>query len=649
MKIRKFNLFWHFFLILLYLEFLYKLSIFNFSNIFNLGTIIMIVSLIPIALVYSFITKIFKEDINIKLLYVYVFLLCLWYGIALFFKIILDTYFSVSHLILANQVFEFANIATEVIIKNSILFFLILLPIAFTILMHKNNKLNLNKCPKEKTIKRLGIIVIAFVVSLLTIIVNKEARSLFFKENNYSLAVEKLGIALSSDIDIYRSFFGFEEKIIIPDNISSSKKTEKIDDESEVVYKPNKLNIDFSLMNQTEDSRIKDMNDYFALDHGTLQNEYTGLYKGKNLIYVVAESLSDIAVDKELTPTLYKMANESFVFKNFYTPVNLSTIGGEFQALTSLFAEKSMLDSRWKKAAIKMPYGLANIFKESNYNTFAFHNHNYWFQSRHMYLKMIGFDNYLACRNGLEKRMDCNPWPRSDEDMINGTVHDYADKGPFMTYYMTNSGHSPYTSTTSYLARKNYSKVKKLPYSTAAKVYLAYNIDLDLAMGSLIQKLEEKGVLDDTVIVIVADHYPYFLPLNDINEISTYERDSVIEKNRNTLIIWNNKTEKKVIEKVSGQLDVIPTVYNLFGLKYDSRLFMGKDILSTEPGLVFFENRSWITDKGKYFTNKREFVPSEKLENKEEYIQNISSIVRNRVNMSKSIIEKDYYGKIRVK
>ncbi len=633
------------YLTLLYLELLYKIIIFGFDNIFNVGTIIIIISLIPTSMFFCLITKMFQEKINKILTYIITFLICFWYGTSVFVKVILDVFFSISHFAMSEQIADFTGDAIYEIFKRFYVLIALLIPLILLFVIKE--KINFSKQSKKRSLKKLFYLVLSFIFSIGIIFINAEANKLVFKENNFSLTIEKLGINIFSSADIYYMIFGYEEKLVIPDQANKPKKDENVN-EQEIIYKPNTLNIDFNAMNQTNDKKIKQMNEYFSLDKGTLQNEYTGLYKGKNLIYVVAESLSDIAITEEFTPTLYKMANESFVFNNFYTPVNNSTAGGEFQALMGLFAEVNMLNNRWKKATNKMPYGLGNMYKKIDYNVFSFHNGEYYFQSRNKYLPMIGFDSYLACGNGIEKRMKCNPWPRSDEDMVLATIDDYVDKNPFITYYMSNSGHSPYTSTTTYLARKNYSKVKDLPYSQPTKIYISYIMDLDQAMASLIKKLEEKEVLDDTVIVIVPDHYPYRLTLDQLNEPSKYERDNIIEKNRNTLIIWNNKTEKKIINKIASQLDVLPTVYNLFGLEYDSRLFMGKDILSSEPGLVFFQNRSWVTDEGKYFTNTGEFIGNE-IENKDEYIKKVNVIVRNRINMSKLIMEKDYYGKIKVK
>ena len=252
----------------------------------------------------------------------------------------------------------------------------------------------------------------------------------------------------------------------------------------------------------------------------------------------------------------------------------------------------------------------------------------------------MGFDNYLACFNGLEKRMNCNLWPNSDVEMIRSTTSDYlnSDK-PFLAYYMTVSGHFEYNFGGNQMARKNKKLVENLPYSEKVKAYLATQIELDKALELLIYELENNNILDDTVIVLLADHYPYGLEVDEINELSSYNRDMVVEVNSNNLIIWNNQLSHEEIEKVCMSIDVIPTVYNLFGLDYDSRLFMGKDIFSDYLGLAFFSNRSFVTDEGTYLATTNKFSKDVS----DEYINKINNIVANRKNISKLIVKTNFY------
>lgn len=172
--------------------------------------------------------------------------------------------------------------------------------------------------------------------------------------------------------------------------------------------------------------------------------------------------------------------------------------------------------------------------------------------------------------------------------MINATTSDYLDsEEPFMTYYVTVSGHMSYNWDNA-MSAKHKEEVKDLHYFEPIKAYIATQIELDQALELLINKLKETGKLDDTVIALVGDHYPYDLTIDQINEAYTYERDGVIEINRSNFILWNSNTETTIISKVGSQIDVLPTLLNLFGIEYDSRLIIGKDILSDTEGLAMF-------------------------------------------------------------
>ena len=292
----------------------------------------------------------------------------------------------------------------------------------------------------------------------------------------------------------------------------------------------------------------------------------------------------------------------------------------------------------------EVPYSYANVFKKMGYVTKSYHNHTAEFYNRDKYMETMGYDSYLAVGNGLEKRMDCGHWPNSDLDMVKVTMDDYIKEDKFVSYYMTVSGHLGYTREINYLTDKNWDMVKDLPYSEKAKGYLAANIELDKAVEEMVKRLEQEGKLEDTVIVISGDHYPYGLELSEINEISTYERDDRFEKYSMPLLIWNSGMEEPVkVDKIGSSLDILPTVLNLFGVEYDSRLLIGKDLLSDAPPLVIFSDRSFITDKGKYDAIADKFVPTEGITVDKKYVENISKIIYQKYKMSGLILENDYY------
>ena len=626
------------FLFLLYFELIFKLLVFkNLSNFLN----ILIYTLL-ISIIITFITNLFNEKINKILLFITYSIIPILFSIQLVFKNIFESFFSLSLLSLSDQVLDFKNEAISLILENILFILLFFIPLIILIIFrNKIIKLdfhNLRNILIEVLV--LGIIIVSFYLNIYrTKGVYLDSYSLYFEVRENSLNINKFGVLNSYYLDLTRTIFGFKENIPVIDNSDTNEDNNQEDiDNNKVVYEPNQsaLNLD----NIKNKSSI--VYNYINSTNPTLKNEYTGLFKGKNLIYIVAESFYEIAISKELTPTLYKLTNSSFQFENFYTPNYLSTIGGEFQALTGLHPSQELL-STWRSGTLTLPYGLANIYKNLGYKTFAYHNHSGYFQNRNKYLKSLGFDNFKACSLGLEKLINCNRWPESDIEMINATIDDYINLDtPFMTYYMTVSGHFEYTFNDNSIAYKNRNLVNNLPYSESIKAYIATQIELDRALESLLNKLEEKGILDDIVIVLMADHYPYALTLDEINEISSYKRDNDFEINHNKLIIYNPLVPNTKISKVASSSDVLPTIYNLFGIDYDSRLFTGSDILSTSDGLVIFQNRSWISDKAIYNSRTNTYQGDAP----RTYIDSINNIVSNKLAFSKEVINNNYYKDI---
>lgn len=142
--------------------------------------------------------------------------------------------------------------------------------------------------------------------------------NLLFKVNNNALNIERFGVINASYIDLYRMINGFKEEVREVVNIDSDKDS----DNDLFEYDNNVMNINFG---------NSDIGNYLSKETPSKKNKYTGMFKDKNLIYIVAESFSEIAVSEELTPTLYKLVNNGFVFNNYYSSNNCSTIGESFR------------------------------------------------------------------------------------------------------------------------------------------------------------------------------------------------------------------------------------------------------------------------------------------------------------------------------
>lgn len=250
---------------------------------------------------------------------------------------------------------------------------------------------------------------------------------------------------------------------------------------------------------------------------------------------------------------------------------------------------------------------------------------------------------YQGLGNGL---LVTPTWPESDLEMMELTIPQYIDQVPFHTYYMTVSGHMEYNFFGNNMAMKNQALVEDMPYSDEAKAYLACNIELDRAMEKLLDALEEAGLAETTVISLSPDHYPYGLPISALNELWGHEVEQNFELFKTTWILYKKGMTPETVDKPCSSLDVLPTLSNLFGLPYDSRLLMGSDVFSTADPLVIFENRSWITDKAMYNASTGEVIPTAGEEVSQEYVDQINRQVSNKFVLSAQILDTDYYAKV---
>ena len=633
-KVKKVNALIIIFICIMYMEVLFDIVTFGFSSLISTKLIYSSVFAIIMSLILGFVCKIGNKKANKVLSIIFIFILCIYYFGAYMFKSLFNTFFSFHLLGISDQAATFIGDAVMEIIKRLPLLLLFLVPFVF-ILIYKN-KLSFRKS-KRNIIAQAMLLIFVVGIFILGINFSSEKKKLFNEVDNNAMNIEKMGLNVATYLDVKRMMFPIEEKIEV----------EEIHEEfteEEISYGPNAIDIDFeSLIQNANSNTVKEMHDYFSKQQPTYKNEYTGIYEGKNLIVVMGESLNDIAISKKYTPTLYKLSHEGFEFTNFYTPINMSTIGGEFQMQTGLFANLAMLTTKFRPGTTYFPYGLGKVFNDRDYYVSAYHANTYNFQTRDKYLKSLGYTNYIAKGTGLEKLMNCNVWPQSDYDMAEATIDDILTHEHFMAYYVSVSGHMPWGLNANAMSRRNKDAVADLDAGDEAKGYVAANIELDKALELIIKKLEEKELLDDTVIAVVPDHYPYSMNINSINELSSYKRDEKFEVNHSSLIIWNNKQEHQEISKITSSLDFIPTLLNLFNVEYDSRLITGKDIFAPNEGLVFFTDRSWISDKGRYNAATGKFIPSTEEEIPEDYVKNMNSIVSSRINTSKLIMETDYY------
>lgn len=410
---------------------------------------------------------------------------------------------------------------------------------------------------------------------------------------------------------------------------------------------PQVLNIDFDAIKANGDGNIDKLVDIMQAMMPSKKNEYTGMMKGYNLIYITAEAFSPYAISEELTPTLYKMINSGVVVKDYYIPLwHTSTSDGEYVNLMGQVpdGQHSFRRSQYNS----YPYALPKYFEAEGAKSYAYHNNSLSYYNRHITHPNLGYDFKAALIGNLSREQwgdhifpmeGASLWPSSDYEMMVATVPEWIDDERFYAYYMTLSGHTNYNWTGNRMAAKNRELVSHLPYSEQMKAYIACNYEIERALTYLVEQLEAAGKLDTTLIVLSADHHPY--GMKDVkSEMEAFNGTAMtnLDVQRNCLVMWNSQMEPVYVEKTCSALDILPTIMNLFGFEYDSRLFAGRDMLSDSPSMVVFSNRSFITDSVIYDAPTNTVTNRTETEVSNDYIEAMKAYVKTMFQYSAGIL-----------
>jgi len=598
-----------------------------------------------------------RKTVGISLITV----ISLIFGSQLIYYKIFKTYYTVFSAAKGGQVIEFIKDIIYVVGINFHWIILVLLPLILFIVFYR--KIAPNNSVKSRIFLMRSIIIvlsgiIVFISAILLLNAGRKDRNspyeLYYKSFQPNMSVANLGLLTTMRLDLKRTVFGFDSGNIMPEITLPAEKTPTGSPSTSITNPEdpspteiphpgyNIMDIDFeSLIANESDPIIKNMHQYFASLSPSEKNEYTGMFKGYNLIFLTAEAFSHMAVHPEITPTFYKMVTEGFNFTSFYTPLwGVSTSDGEYVATTGIIPKPGVW-SMYHSGSNSMPFTMGNQLRNLGYKTFAYHNHSYNYYNRHISHPNLGYE-YKGVGNGLV--LENYTWPNSDLEMMESTMDEYIYNEPFHAYYMTVSGHLRYNFIGNYIAMKNKHLVDNLPYTEAGRAYFATQIELDRALEYMLQRLEEEGLAERTLFVMSSDHYPYGLDKKDIDNLEGHDVEQNFELHRNSLIIYAKGMTPKTIDRPYSSLDIIPTISNLLGLEFDSRLLMGNDIFSDRKPLVIFNNKSFITENGRYNAVSRVFVPNEGINVGDDYVENISEIIDRKFYYSAKILEKDYYS-----
>jgi len=465
-------------------------------------------------------------------------------------------------------------------------------------------------------------------------------KSLFKYPSNPALTIKNFGTTVYFILDVKGTITGPISEEYSPDSNDGSNNpvddSRKIDDSAWD-----------SLSKVEEDPSMITLNSYFKNRTIYPTNDYTGKFKDKNLIVIMMESIGEAVFHedyKEYFPTLYKLYNEGITGKNNYSPRNNCATGeSEMTSQISLYSiETTCTVNTYKNNEYKE--ALLYMLKKNNYFTSTYHNYTELYYSRSVFEYKLGASRYYGVNDlGVSYDLAYKEWP-SDLELMEKAIPKFIDQERFASYMITVSAHTPYIFS-SKMGNKHLSLFKDTNFPTNTKRYLSKVKELDLAIEYLIKSLDEKGKLDDTVIVLFGDHYPYGLNDKDYGNLAQYDIKTNAEVDRTPFIIYNSATSKEEITKYTTPMDYTPTLLNLFGIEYDPRLYLGHDIFSEYTDYAVFPDNSWQSSAGYYSTSKGEFIPKEGGESiSDEDIIKINKEINDMRSMSGLAIKKNYFN-----
>lgn len=368
-------------------------------------------------------------------------------------------------------------------------------------------------------------------------------------------------------------------------------------------------------------------------------NQMTGLLTGKNLILVQLESVDDFVLNDANTPTLARLQREGINFAEFYTPqyANGYTFNTEFAAQTGIYpyANGNVAYSLSRSA---FPYALGNLLANVDYTANSFHKSEAKFYNRGAMHQAFGYEQYHSALDYAQDELQA-----SDDRFLADCEELYSAmtaQQPFADFLITYSGHLGYDEidalTTYALEQFPEYRDNSRPYEINglfAKARLT-----DEMFAHLLERLEEDGLLENTVICVYDDHYAYGLTDRVVlEEYSEAAGGRLLE--RTPCFIWYQGCTPQVVTKTLQTVDLLPTLANLFGLEVSD--MMGRDAFDPNyEGYVIFPNGGWMTDTA--YAKNGQVVWNEGMTDAE--VSEMNAYARRFQEINDAILDTDYYA-----
>ncbi len=675
-----------FVLIVIYFEVLFHINRFGADDGYLLNIILFA---IIVGCVCSVFVQLFSPKVNYIIAIVITSVLTVFYLAHLIYNSVFNNYLSIVGTIqYGNQAADNAATVAENIGGNWIMVLLFLVPLLVVVLLSRKICDYRRNHIAETVVLVLGIVALHFITVLALVLQNDGLYNPYqvYKEfTSVDMAVEELGACESFVLDVREVFrrngdnggsVSFVKTGELPTAVAGDDQTfgdgsgddigagaqstgngysgslaETVTEEAVTVdVSPNVMDIDLAAIGEDSgNDTIASMCDYFNSLPPTNKNKYTGMFEGFNLIWITCEGFSGYLLEEEeYFPTISYMAENGFVFENYYQPLWYgSTLGGEYANLLGMMPNNGgYLNMTYAGShGNDLYFSIANQLNRQGYTSIGYHDNSYDYYDRDISHPVLGYD-WRANGSGLEAQKlesGTTPWPQSDLIMVQDTFDEYKDETPFNVYYLTVSGHLVYTFDGNYMAYKNKALVEELDCSETMKAYIASEYETELAFSELIKDLKAAGLYENTVIVLAGDHVPYDC-MDVLSELAGKNLTDNFEEYRSKLIIFSGAMETPVkVDKVCSSIDILATVSNLMGLDYDSRLLIGQDILSDSPGIVYFPNRSYITDNYIYNSSTNEVTVKSGAVPSDDELENMNAYVANKFTAAKGICENDFW------
>ena len=584
----------------LFLAFIFRLFTIKetlFYPIYNPGPILFSLSLVFLNLL---IIRILPKKLSITYYLLTNIFNNLLIAVQYFHYKVIGTYFTISEIFLSKEGLTYIDVITKYLDYK--LLIIIIIFIIFTII----SLIGLIKIPKSKLslktiIINLGVIITIYLLGLGSLFV-------FNQKEKPSSRLSPIYNYLHLEVP-YRSIQSIG---IIDYNIKDV------------------LSYIYSVLTPQKDLTVyeTEIKEYLGNKPKTTSNEYTGIFKDKNLIYIMLESGDDWLIDEEHMPTLSKLQKEGLNFTNRYSPFFYGgyTFNAEFAANTGLYLTEDFnntIDNYF-------PYSLPNLFTKSGYIVNSFHMNNPEFYERGKYHLTFGYSHYYGGYNTVEYKnkgynyVDDTSWITNPE-----TYNLLVPKNQkFMSFLITYSMHLPYINNELCdAAIRN----KELTYNSSEELELNclhyLSSKTDLMLTKLLEKLEEDKLLDDTVLILFADHDTYGYSNKDYLA-KVKNTPNLYLQQKTPLIIWSKDIEHKDIDILMDTADLVPTIANMFGLDYDNQNYLSTDVFSKDhDDYIYFQYGYQLNSDNTFIDNSK--APK----------------AVDMINYNKYILKSDYYRK----